>query len=118
MWIASRILQSKNFERRPWSVAFWNISSSAVHFARRDANLRRQRAVNRTLICDLHKFPTLLWIERSFHRDIALDLVEHAGFGFALGAILGMNLAVSQYHGHAIKRQRLSVGIHSHGHGG
>ena len=88
-------------------------SGSAACLACCNASLRRQRSVHRTLVCDIHKFLPLLRVERSFDRDLALNLIEHAGFGFALSAILGMNLAMPQYYGYAIKRQRLPLGIQS-----
>ena len=77
-----------------------------------------QRAVHRALVGDLHQLLALLGIERALDRNLALDLVEHALARLALLAVLCVDLAVLQRHRDAIERQRFSVGIHPHGHGG
>ena len=63
-----------------------------LHGLRHDADLRGQRAVHRALVRDLHQLLALLGIERTVHRDIALDLVEHALARFALVAVFCVDL--------------------------
>jgi hypothetical protein len=60
----------------------------------------------------------LLGVERAFHGNDPIDLIEHPGFGFAFGAILRVDLAVLQRHRDALQRQRFAVGIQAHGHRG
>ena len=43
-----------------------------------DANLRGQRAMHRALVGDFHQPLALIGVERAFHRDHPVDLVEHA----------------------------------------
>ena len=74
--------------------------------------------MDRAFVGDLHQSLALIIIERAFDLDHAVDLVEHAGAGFAFGAIFGVDLVMLQRHRDAIERQRLAVGIEPHGHGG
>src|SRR5262249_12323857 len=83
-----------------------------------DADLGGQRAVHRALVCDLHQPLALVGVERAFHGDHAIDLVQHALLRLALLAVLCVDLAVLQRDGDAIERQRLAIGIEPHGHGG
>ena len=73
--------------------------------------------MHRTFVRDFHQPLALLGIERAFHRNHAIDLIEHAFAGFAFRTVFRVDLAVLQRHGDAIERQRLALGIEPHGHG-
>ena len=50
--------------------------------------------MHRALVGDFHQFLALLDVERAFHGDDPIDLVEHALFGFALGAIFRVDFVM------------------------
>ena len=72
--------------------------------------------MHRTFVRDLHQLAALPGVERTFHADDPIDLVEHPGFGFTLRAVFGVDLAVLQRHRDPLQRQRFALGIQAHGH--
>ncbi len=57
-------------------------------------------------------------VERAVQLDRALDPVEHPGLGFAVGAILGVNLGVAEPHHHALQGPLLAFGVKPQRHRG
>ena len=85
--------------------------------ARRDVNLRRQRAVNRALVRNFQEPRALFCRQRSGELDESLDLVEHSFLGLAFGTINRVNLRVPQRNGDSFQRPSLATRVHGHCHG-
>src|SRR5690349_13113890 len=85
---------------------------------RADVDLRRQRAVYRTPIGDFQEPLAIIRRKIALQRDHALDAVEHALFGFAFGAVGGVDAAVTKAHADALERQSFMVGIEPQRHRG
>src|SRR5213076_2885402 len=66
--------------------------SVAAALAGADIDLGGQRAVHGTLVGDVKKPRALCLVEHARKSDLALDAVEHAFLGLALGTILRVNL--------------------------
>jgi len=77
-------------------------------------NFRSEGAVHRTLVGDFHQSLALIGVERALHRNYTVELIEHAGLGFAFGAVFRVDPAVAQRHRHPVKRQQFAIGIHPH----
>src|SRR5262249_37697528 len=86
--------------------------------ARDDADLRGERTMHGAFIGDLHDLRRLLGVEVALERDLADDLVDHAGLGLALGAVPGVDLLVLQPDENAAQRPALALDIHADGHRG
>ena len=74
--------------------------------------------MHRAFVGDLHQFLALLGVQWPFHGNDPIDLVEHAGLGFAFGAVFRVDLAVPQRYRGTFQRQRLAIGVKPHGHRG
>src|ERR1700756_459317 len=74
-------------------------------------HLRRERAVHRALVGDLHEPLALRLVERALECDRPRNAVELALLGLAGGAIGGVDLLMRERDRHAPERQPLLVGI-------
>src|SRR5262249_16798080 len=63
-----------------------------------DVDLRVQRAVHRAFVGDLKEPLALVVAERAVERDGAVDAVDLAFFGLAVGTVGGVDLAVLERH--------------------
>src|SRR5262249_2588900 len=81
-------------------------------------DFRVQRAMHRALVGDLHHARALLRRKIAFETDLAVDAVDLAFLGLALGAIGRVDLVVLEQHRDARERDLLQVGIEADGHGG
>jgi hypothetical protein len=61
-----------------------------------NADFRFQRAVDRTFVGDFQEPFALLRGEIAFECDHPVDVVDFAFFGFAIRAILGLDLFVAE----------------------
>ena len=104
------------------SPARGNARSAAISgsrlLPRANIDFRFQRAVHRAFVGDFEKPRALFRGQVAFKRDRALDVVDLALFGFAFGAILGVDFFVAQANLRAQKRNLLEIGIEPHRHRG
>ena len=70
----------------------------------------------RALPGDLEELRALLIAQRPVEFDCQLDRVDPPFFGFALGAVIGVDPRVSKPSCDASERQTFSLGIHREGH--
>jgi hypothetical protein len=68
------------------------------------------------LVSNFQQFGSLLVRQRPAKVNIAFDTVEHAFFGFAFGAIGGVDFRVSQMDRHFLERPSFAASVHRHGH--
>jgi hypothetical protein len=73
--------------------------------------------VDGALIGDLQQLGALLASERSSQLNDALNAIEHHRFGFAFGAIFGVDTRMPQPNRNAFERPRIAPRIHSERHG-
>jgi hypothetical protein len=67
--------------------------------------------MHRAFVCDLEQAPAHGVVEGPGQLQGALDLIEAALFGFAVGAVRRVNPAVAQSHRDPLERQLLALGI-------
>src|SRR5437773_1565498 len=84
---------------------------------RADLDLRRERPVHRTHVGDLSEPPALLLGQPTGQHELALDLVELALLGLAVGAVRGVDPGVREAHGDAVERPALLSRIQRERHG-
>src|SRR5215831_21033571 len=83
-----------------------------------DINLRRERPVNRTSICNLEQSGTLFRRHVSIKLNVAFNPVDLALLGFALGTIGCVDFGVAKPHGHLAERPTFAPRIHGDRHRG
>src|SRR5271163_3109006 len=83
---------------------------------RADIDLRFQGAVNRTFVGNLQQPCALRGVEISLERDDAIDAVDLALLGLALGTIGGIDFFVTEPDLCPLKWYLLVIGIEPHRH--
>jgi hypothetical protein len=81
-----------------------------------DDLLGGEGAMYRALPCDLEKLRALLIAQRPVEFDCQLDRIDPPFFGFALGAIVGVDPRVSEPSCDAPERQTFPLGTYREGH--
>ena len=72
--------------------------------------------MDRALVCNLKKFGTLFIRQRPTKMNVAFDSIEHSFFGFAFGAIGGVDFRVPQMNRNFLERPSFAASIHPYGH--
>lgn len=72
--------------------------------------------MDRTFVCNLQQFGSLLVRQRPAKLNVAFDSIERSFFCFALGAIGGVDFRVPKMDRHLRERPCFAPGIHCHGH--
>src|SRR5579863_4560907 len=85
-------------ERGPWTSPLAAESKLQIgsNRSRLYINFRRQCSMDRAFVGNLQELRSLFVRQRSRKMNVAFDSIEHTFLGFALGAIGGVNLRVSQ----------------------
>src|SRR5260370_27620625 len=84
----------------------------------RDAHLGVQRAMNRAALGHLQEPGALLAGELAVELQLALDMVQLAGPGFAVRAVPGVDALMTEPDRDVPQRPSLAVGVHAHRNGG
>src|SRR5260370_19284565 len=84
----------------------------------RDAHVGVQRAMNRAALGHLQEPGALLAGELAVELQLALDMVQLAGPGFAVRAIPGVDTLMTEPDRDVPQRPSLAVGVHAHRNGG
>ena len=71
-----------------------NLPWLRFHESRTNLDFVRERLVDRAFVGDLHQTLSRLFRQIAFDRDFAVDFINPAFAGFAIGAILGVHLAM------------------------
>src|SRR4029077_20239524 len=88
------------------------------NYSRLDINFRRKGSMDRALVCNLKKFGTLFIRQWPYKMNVAFDSIKHSFFGFAFGAIGGVDFRVPQMNRNFLERPSFATSIHPHGHRG
>lgn len=68
------------------------------------------------LICNFEELRSLFGCQWTGKMDVSLDAIKHSLFGFALGAIGGVDFRVSQIDSNILERPPFASGVHADGH--
>ncbi len=72
--------------------------------------------MNRAFVGNLQQLGSLFVRQRARKMNVAFDSIEHSLFGFAFGAIGGVDLRVPQMNRDLLERPGLAAGVHPHSH--
>ncbi len=81
-------------------------------------NLRRERPVDRTPICNRQQPGVLFSRQGSIKLNVAFNPVNLSFLGFALGTIGCVDLEVTKPYRHLLERPTFAPGVHGDRHGG
>src|SRR5687768_17959731 len=92
----SRRIAARRLSAAPDAVSSWDIGSRGSGELGPDVDLGAQGPVHRALVGDRDQCLALIIAERADQLDAALDAIEEAVLGLAVGAVGGVNAVVAQ----------------------